>query len=203
MYPWNPFTNPGWNWDIFDLVFPSASPSQIAGGEVNLIDPIGAAIATLLAASPNPGLSAGLAILPPRNLGPSLLSLSPKTCTGGARVLYTGNDTLLGNRGGFGNEVSLQTAAIIPSQFGGYNRLKPYANQISGWGWRSPSPNSAFTFQGLDVMGGASARQKQQRLNPGRFIIELYGASHDLGTMQVFIFLPSNVPCPTGTQATN
>lgn len=146
----------------------------------------------------------GLAVLPleqQRSITQMIQALSTSTtCGGDTRVLYTGHPKMIGTPGKYGT-VTSQTAAIIPSQFGGWSgaQLRPYANQIIGWGWLSPSPNPVFTFQGIDVIGPASARQSLQSKNPGLFILELYGASHDFGIMPVSINVPSNVPCPTGT----
>jgi RHS repeat-associated protein len=189
-------------WDEFGLMLYTVCPGN---GELcgTGFDFGGAAVANLLATS----RGNALAILPLRPpLGAKMMAslLPPEVCGGEARVLYSGNPKLFGRPTAFGQEATTQTAAIIPSQFGGYGQLRPFASQISGWGWQSPSPNPAFTFQGLDAVGPVTptfnAQSYLQRQYPGQFIMELEGGSGDLGSMWVFLDMPGNLPCPAGTQ---
>ncbi len=123
-------------------------------------------------------------------------------CFGWARQLQ-GNSANIGSNGAFGTSVQSNTGDIAPEQFGypsgpamQSGGIDP--SQITG----TAGP---YNFTVGDVIGGKSpipgmnVRAALQELNPGLFLLELPGLSHDPGTLPVVLMLPDGVPCPAGT----
>jgi RHS repeat-associated protein len=121
-----------------------------------------------------------------------------KTCIGKARVLATGNPKLIGTPGAFGVKVTAGSAAVIPSQWGGKAKLRPYLAQIKG------ILEEGTSFSGItDVIGSnvvPKVRERLQRDNPGLLILELISAPEDLTIKRVELTVPANLPCPMGTK---
>jgi RHS repeat-associated protein len=123
-------------------------------------------------------------------------------CFGWARVLQ-GNSRNIGSNGAFGTPVQRNTGAIAPEQFGYPNGPAMQSagidpGQITG----AAGP---YNFTVGDVIGGRSpipgmnVRAALRALNPGLFILELPGLSHDPGILPLLLWLPDGVPCPEGT----
>lgn len=132
------------------------------------------------------------------------------TCAGSARVLM-GNARTIGRPGGFSGSsvgtipVTANGAAVIPSQWASSRAtLRPYLNRISG-----SFPGTGASFQGIvDIVGGEPPRgvpagtnvqQALMAMYPGQLIIELPGASRDLGVNNVSLSVPPSIGCPAGT----
>ncbi len=141
-------------------------------------------------------------------------------CKGKARV-FQGNSALIGRGGGFNTNppnlsqyaVTSDSTAVIPSQFGLTKAaMRPIVNQING----SLADGTAIG-RVRDVMDDAPTRrslnmttlQFQQHLidrestaNGGvrLLMLELPGASRDLGVQDVTINMPDGYPCPEGTE---
>ncbi|GAB2878678.1 hypothetical protein GCM10027277_54900 [Pseudoduganella ginsengisoli] len=139
-------------------------------------------------------------------------------CKGKARV-FLGNARLIGRSGGFdtnpsnpGNyAITADSTAVIPAQFGlSKSQMRPIINQING------TLGDGTTFGRVrDIMDDAGARRQlnmttsqfQQHLieresvngNPV-LMLELPGASKDLGVQDVTINMPDGYSCPQGTK---
>jgi hypothetical protein len=126
-----------------------------------------------------------------------------KKCVGKARVLL-GNIRHIGISGAFGKEVIINScsAVIIPAQWGGgKGRLRPYLNQVSGEiNGKTVFNNIADVIGGITPIKGMEVRDALRKLNPNTLIIELPGGEKDLGTVDIEISLPSEMPCPEGTK---
>ncbi|CAM3894329.1 hypothetical protein RABR111495_17510 [Rahnella bruchi] len=134
-----------------------------------------------------------------------------KTCSGSARVLL-GNSRLIGKGGGYNTEptnpdlynVTIDSVAIIPSQWGLKNKKesRKVINNISG------KIANGTTFSCVrDIVDDLNLRKKginpQKKLMdkyPGKLILELPGASGDLGIQDVDIIVPEGMDCPEGTK---
>jgi RHS repeat-associated protein len=133
----------------------------------------------------------------PLGLQQSLANCSKfKTCVGRARVLV-GNPKLIGRPGGFGVEVAAGSAAVIPSQWGGKAKLRPYLAQIKG------TLEEGTSFSGItDVIGSSvipNVRDYLQDTYPGVLILELVSLRIDIGIVNVELTVPAGFPCPAGT----
>jgi RHS repeat-associated protein len=126
-----------------------------------------------------------------------------KKCVGKARVLL-GNIRHIGISGAFGKEVIINScsAAIITSQWcSDKGKLRPFLNQISGkTGVDELFNNIAEVIGGDSPIDGMNVRDALRKLNPNTLIIELPGGEKDLGTVDIEISLPSEMPCPEGTK---
>ncbi|RJT43194.1 RHS repeat-associated core domain-containing protein [Rahnella woolbedingensis] len=134
-----------------------------------------------------------------------------KTCSGSARILL-GNSRLIGKGGGYNTEptnpdlynVTKDSAAIIPSQWGLKNKKesRKVINNISG------KIANGTTFSCVrDIVDDLNLRKKgidpQKKLMdkyPGNLILELPGASGDLGIQDVDVIVPEGMDCPEGTK---
>jgi len=139
-------------------------------------------------------------------------------CKGRARV-FQGNSNLIGKGGGFNTNpsnigsygVTSDSAAVIPAQFGlSKSEMRPIINQISG------SLGNGTTFGRVrDIMDDAGSRNRlnmttsqfQQHLinresggGSPLLMLELPGASKDLGIQDVTINMPDGYACPQGTK---
>jgi RHS repeat-associated protein len=138
--------------------------------------------------------------------------LGLKTCNGDARVLQ-GNKNTVGKPGGFSGDaqhpvnVTAESAAVDPAQWGGKDRLRPNRDKISGI-FTDSSGKQVGKFSGItDVIGGkppkgakGNVRDELKKLNPGKLIVELPGADKDLGTVHVTLTVPDDMNCPEGTK---
>jgi len=128
---------------------------------------------------------------------------SEKVCEGKARVLG-GNPKTIGEEGGFDTpttdiRVKKNSAAVIPAQWGGKSALLPGLDEISGV-IRSPDGDVPFTGVS-DVIGSSvveNVRDLLRSKNPGMLILELVSGK-DMGTVNVTITVPRDLPCPEGT----
>ena len=125
------------------------------------------------------------------------------TCSGRARVLE-GNSRHIGSPGGFGIDhiINENSAAIIPSQFGGKGNVRPFLEQVSG------TVDGDVIFDNIaDVIGGKppkgfegeNVREALQVIFPETLILELPGGK-DLGIVDIVITQPCALACPVGTQ---
>jgi hypothetical protein len=113
-----------------------------------------------------------------------------KFCEGEARVLQ-GNKNLIGRPGGFRTRanpmnVTAESAAVDPAQWGGRANLRPNLDKISGT-LTDFSGKQIGSFSGIrDVIGGKppkgmegmNVRDALKKLNPGKLIVELPGAAN-------------------------
>jgi RHS repeat-associated protein len=142
-----------------------------------------------------------LAQLSPGSAPPPQGTNSSQNCTGQARVI--GNSgSLIGKQGGIpGVSVQPNTAAVIPSQFGLVDTgvaIKPYASSITGTAGKYRFAGVSDVIGGKSPIPGLNVRDALQRLNPGLFIIELYGRP-DQSVASVNISVPATLGCPVGT----
>jgi RHS repeat-associated protein len=129
-------------------------------------------------------------------------SRNTKKCKGSARVIK-GNSNLIGKIGAFkGTAVSANSAAIIPEQFGGYSKsqISPYIKDISGVCKTTSFVGITDIIGGVSPIKGMNVRDALRQLNPGKFVVELPSAEKDLGSQEIELTVPSDVPCPEGTK---
>ena len=126
---------------------------------------------------------------------------------------------MIGKGGGFDTNpsdkslygITADSAAVIPFQFGlSKAEMRPIINQISG------ALADGTTFGSVrDIMDDAGAR-KRLKMNTAQFqqhlvsresaggapllMLELPGASKDLGVQDVTIDMPDGYNCPQGTE---
>ena len=133
-----------------------------------------------------------------------------KPCFGIARVLH-GNPKTIGHQGGIPNTpIEPGTGAIAPEQFGyeyGGQVGASLASQISG-SFTAPD-GTTVSFNGVtDVIGRPQSEVPPPFDNvrdflmdqyPGQFLLELPDGSKDYGSVPITLWVPSSVPCPSGT----
>ena len=143
-----------------------------------------------------------------------ILEIEPlglKTCSGSTRVLL-GNSRLIGKGGGYDTDpkkpdlynVTIDSAAIIPSQWGLKNKKEGRGaiNEISG----KIADGTTFScvrdiVDDLNLRrSGINPQKKLMDKYPGKLILELPGASGDLGIQDVDITVPEGMDCPEGTK---
>ena len=128
-----------------------------------------------------------------------------KKCIGQARVLK-GNADLIGKEGAFpGVEIDDDSAAVIPSQWGGKRVLSSHLDEISGviGDGKASFSNVADVVGGDPPKGykGWPVREALMHLtNYDKLIIELPGLSKDLGVQQITITVPASMNCPDCTR---
>jgi len=143
-----------------------------------------------------------------------------KQCKGNARI-FQGNSNLIDKCGGFDTgpsqpdkyKITKESTAVIPSQFGLTKAtMRPYIDQISG------TLDDGTTFTGArDIFDDATFRKQnnlkttaayqqfvinREETNAGAgdlLILELPGASKDLGVQGVTLTIPDDIECPHGT----
>lgn len=124
-----------------------------------------------------------------------------KKCTGVGRGL-AGNTKFVGRTGGIpGQIIQLNTAAVIPSQFGypSGNALSPFAPYIHGTVGNASFTSITDVIGGKSPIPGVNVRTAMQQLFPGQLILEIPGAKDQGADAPVTVYVPQASACPAGT----